>query len=92
MFKDSVPPVISNALLQMYQASVLQVACTGWSRVGFNEELAQALRAVGGNVQGGGPVLPTPIPTPGSKSQLLGKRYRGGGGQTKGSRKKRKGK
>ena len=54
-------------------------------------KITGAWRVVAGNVGGGGPVLPTPIPTPGSKSRLLGKRSRGGD-QTKGFRKKRKGK
>ncbi|RPD63040.1 hypothetical protein L227DRAFT_651319 [Lentinus tigrinus ALCF2SS1-6] len=44
LFRENVPMIIKRAVKQMYTVGVLQVACTGWQRVGFNRSLGQALR------------------------------------------------
>ncbi|KAI0361740.1 hypothetical protein OH77DRAFT_458351 [Trametes cingulata] len=41
--RKTTPPVIANTIQQMYDMAVLQVVCSGWLRVAYNQDLAAAL-------------------------------------------------
>ncbi|KAI0335376.1 hypothetical protein GY45DRAFT_1366948 [Cubamyces sp. BRFM 1775] len=45
LFPETLPPALTDIAEGMLDGGVLQVACTGWRRVGFNDRLAQTLRS-----------------------------------------------
>ncbi|KAL1952056.1 hypothetical protein VTO73DRAFT_1205 [Trametes versicolor] len=62
MYPVMVAPILVKMMKDMYDCGALKIVCTGWRRVGFNHNLADALKSLGDTttVPGRAPHQPHP--------------------------------
>ncbi|EJF66608.1 hypothetical protein DICSQDRAFT_130855 [Dichomitus squalens LYAD-421 SS1] len=66
LFPEMIPPILKGLIRNMYDCGLLKVTYTAWRRVGFNEGLADALRATFQPPRLIGESTVIPVPKPGS--------------------------